>query len=465
MKPRPLAALTFLVSACLAVGATPDFAAAERETVSRLEDLIRIDTSNLPGNETKLAEYLKAELDREGIPSEILALEPHRGNLVARLKGSGRKPPILLMAHTDVVGVDRDKWTVDPFAAVTKDGYLYGRGSSDDKSMVSAFLQIVLMLHREKTRLDRDVIFAAVADEEQNAVFGMRYLIERHWDKIACEYAINEGGNTVEEDGRVKFVGIATTEKIPRTFFLAAKGTSTHASRPRTDNPITHLAAAVAKVGEWQAPMRLNETTREFFQRLATVTPPAEAWLYARLEDPIVGMQAQEIIRRTDPVTNSMLRTTISPTILKGGFRVNVIPADATATLDVRMLPDEDPEQFADTLRKLINDPAVDVIAGQHDGRQPAAPSRLDSELYRALDRARELAYPDTITIPIMSTGATDSAYLRARGVQVYGVRSSAELADGGARAHGNDERLKLDGVRPFVEMIYRAVHDVAAAK
>ncbi|MBL9215030.1 MAG: M20/M25/M40 family metallo-hydrolase [Opitutaceae bacterium] len=455
----------FLFAAVLLRAAGPDFAAAESETLARLQELVRIDTSNPPGNETAVAERLKAVLDREGIPAEILASAPHRGNLVARLKGSGRKAPLLLMAHTDVVGVERDRWTVDPFAAVVRDGYLYGRGAVDDKSMVAAFLQVLLLLHRERVALERDVIFAAVADEEMNGLHGIRFLVERHWDKIACEFALNEGGNTVEESGRVTYVGVATTEKFPQTFFLAARGVSTHASRPRLDNAVTHLAAAVARVGEWQPPMKLNDTTRAFFAHLARISPPTEAWRYARLEDPAVGPSAQEIIRRTDPVLNAMLRTTISPTIIKGGFRMNVVPADATATLDVRLLPGEDVAAFAAQLRALVADPAVEVIAAEHDGRQPAPPSSLTSELYLALERAQRRAYPGSVTVPIMSTGATDSAYLRPRGVQVYGVRSAADPADGGPRAHGNDERLKLDGLRPFLEFVYHAVADVAAEK
>lgn len=451
--------------ACVRLAAAePDFRAAADETLARIQELVRLDTRNPPGGETQVAAYLQDVLRREGLEAELLARDPARANLVVRLRGSGRKRPVLLMAHTDVVGVERGQWTVDPFAGVIKDGYLYGRGASDDKSMVAAFLQVVLMLHRARVPLDRDVIFAAVADEEGSAVHGIRFLAAEHWDRIACEFALNEGGNTVEEGGQVRYVGVATTEKVPRTVFLSAKGTSAHASRPRLDNPITHLAAAVARVGEWQAPLRLNDTTRAYFAGLARVSPPDEAWCYAHLEDPVVGPQAQEIIRRTDPVTNAMLRTTVSPTVIKGGFRANVVPGDALATLDVRLLPGEDLGELLDRLRALIADPAVDVVPAEADGREAAPPSRLDTAMYAALDRARQRAYPGSLTLPIMATGATDSAYLRPRGVQVYGVRSAAEPATGGARPHGNDERLKIDGLRPFLELVYRAVADVAAA-
>src|SRR4051812_7718101 len=321
-----------LVATTAAVAA-PDFASAEKESLATLRQLVAVDTMNPPGNETRGDELVQAILQRDGIASETLSLEPGRGNIVARLKGSGRKKPVLLMAHMDTVGVERDKWTVDPFASVERDGHLFGRGASDDKSMVAIFLEVLLLLKREHVQLDRDVIFLAEADEESSGRLGIRFLVDKHWDKIECEFALNEGG-TIDEDesGRVKYVGISTAEKIPRNLFLAATGVSAHASRPRPDNPITHLAAAVAKVGQWQAPMRLNETTRIFFERLAKVSPPDEAQRYTHLEDPAV----QDYFRRTNFFFNSMLRTTISPTVLKAGFRFNVVPADALATLDMR---------------------------------------------------------------------------------------------------------------------------------
>jgi acetylornithine deacetylase/succinyl-diaminopimelate desuccinylase-like protein len=323
----------------------------------------------------------------------------------------------------------------------------------------------MLLLKRLGIALDRDVIFLGVADEESSGYYGIRYVIEKHWDKIACEFALNEGGTILEENGRVKYAAIATTEKIPRTLFLSAKGTSTHASRPRLDNPVVHLAAAVAKIGEWQPPLRLNETTRMFFSRIAAVSPPEEAWLYTHLEDPGIGAQAQEIIRRTNPIYNATLRTTISPTVLKAGFRVNVVPADATATLDVRALPDEDFPAFLAHLGQLIDDPSVEIVQAEGDGRKFAPPSGLDTPMFAALERAQAAVFPQALTIPTMSTGATDSAYLRPLGVQAYGLGTVAGIVDGGNRVHGNDERVNLAGVRSFLELVYRAVVDVAAAK
>jgi len=460
----PLALSSGPLSLAFDKPAVPDFVAARDEVVKILADFVRIDTSNPPGNETKGAEYLKSVLDRAGIASEIFEMEPGRGNIVARLKGNGKKRPILLMGHIDVVGVEREKWTVDPFGGVVKDGYLYGRGASDDKGMTSACLEVFLLLQRLKVPLDRDVIFLAEAGEEGSSSVGIDFMVRQHWDKIECEYALNEGGVIYAVDGKVKYVGVATTEKVPRGFKLVAKGTSGHGSVPRLDNAITHLAAAVAKVGNWQAPMRLNETTRAFFSRLAKISSPDEAYLYSHLEDPAKTEMIQEKIRTTNGTYNSMLRTSIVPTIIKGGFRSNVIPGDAEATLDVRAVPDEDIDALAASLRKLINDPAVEVIPPAARGRPANPPSKLDNDMFHALESTQAKLFPGTVTLPLMLTGATDSAQLRAKGVQAYGLGTVAGDRER-ASIHGNDERISVEGLGKFVEFIYWAVIDVAASK
>ena len=277
----------------------------------------------------------------------------------------------------DVVGVEREKWDTDPFVPVIKDGWLYARGAADDKCMTTVCLKIMLLLKRSNVALDRDVIFVAEAGEEGTSQWGIDFLVEKHWDKIACEYALNEGGGLVEDEGQISYLNVATTEKVPRTIFLSAKGVSGHASRPRPDNPIAHLATAIAKISEWQPPLRLNDTTRAYFQRLAKISPPEEAWMFTHFDDPVVGPQVQEIFRKSEKYLgfNSTLRTSISPTVIKGGFRTNVIPGDALATLDVRALPDEDMDAFVKTLEHLINDPAVSVTRAGGLERPTSPPS------------------------------------------------------------------------------------------
>ena len=457
--------LILLLGTALSHAMSPDFDAAHRDVVTNLQRFVQIDTTNPPGDETKGALFLKSLLERAGIPSEIVEKVPGRGNLIARIKGNGKKKPILLMGHIDVVGVEREKWTVEPFAGVIQGDYLYGRGVSDDKGMTVTCLEVLILLKRAGVTLDRDVIFLAEAGEESSTSVGMNFVVEEHWDKIACEFALNEGGGFRMENGEVKYLSVSSTEKVPRTIVLRAKGTSGHGSRPRMDNPIVHLSAAVAKFGEWQSPMRLNDTTREYFKRLATISTPEKALLYRHVEDPTLTKQIQETFRAKDIARNSMLRTSVSPNIIKGGFRGNVIPGDAEATLDVRALPDEDMEAFLSTLRSVIDDPAVEIIPKWgEDARPVTPPSKLDSEMFLALERVQKRMFPKAITLPTMLTGATDSAQLRAKGVQAYGLGSLATEEDAN-RIHGNDERLSISGLRPFVEFIYNVVLEMAVAK
>jgi acetylornithine deacetylase/succinyl-diaminopimelate desuccinylase-like protein len=457
-----IVAASFLLSSlCAAQGTTGIDPKMHDQAVESLVSLVKIDTSNPPGNETRAAQHVKTVLDREGIPSQIFESAPGRGNLVARLKGNGSKKPLLLMGHLDVVGVVRDKWTVDPFAALMKNGYLYGRGAEDDKAMDAANLVVLLKLHRDRVPLDRDVILLAEAGEEGTSQFGIDYMVDKHWDAIECEYTLNEGGRFHVENGKLQYAGVSSTEKVPRGMKLIAHGSSGHGSMPRMDNAVTHLAAAVAKVGAWQPPMRLNETTREFFVRLAKISPPADAYLYTHLDDPKV----QEKLRANNIFYNSMLRTSIVPTIIKGGFRENVIPADAEATLDVRALPDENLDALMATMRRMINDPEVELVRITEGQERPApAPSSIHSELFQALERAQQTVFPGAITLPIMQTGATDSAQLRAKGVQAYGIGVPMD-DDALRRVHGDDEHVSVDELGKFVDYLWTATVDIAAAK
>src|SRR3989441_1261943 len=232
------------------------------ETLARFTELLSIDTSNPPGNETKAATYLKQILEKEGVPSKLLALEPDRANLVARLKGSGAKRPLLVMGHTDVVGVQKEKWSFDPFTPTRKDGFIYVRGAVDDKDNATAGLMLMILLKRMNVKLDRDVIFLAEAGEESTTRVGIDFLVDRHWSEIEAEYALAEGGSTSARGGKVCYVGISAAEKVPRPVRLVAHGRAGHGSRPTSDNAVLSLATAIAKVGAWQPPMRLNDTTR-----------------------------------------------------------------------------------------------------------------------------------------------------------------------------------------------------------
>ena len=254
-----------------------DWARVESEALGHFEALLRIDTTNPPGNETEVAVYLRDALAAEGIEGRLHAMVPGRDNLVARVEGNGSKEPVLVMGHTDVVGVQRENWSVEPFDAVRRDGYIYGRGSLDDKDNVTAGLMLLMMLRRAGVELDRDVIFLAEAGEEGTPEVGVDYMVDEHWDEVGAEYCLAEGGGAVARDGVVRYVSIATTEKYPMRVRLVARGTAGHGSVPRVDNALAALADAVARLSAWQPPMRLNQTTRAYFQRLAQISDEESA--------------------------------------------------------------------------------------------------------------------------------------------------------------------------------------------
>lgn len=460
-----LAALLFVSTAQAEESYPIDWDKLANETIEHFQALLRIDTTNPPGNETRVAEYLKRVLEREGIPVKLLALEPQRANLVARIRGNGSKRPILIMGHTDVVGVQREKWTVDPFAAVRKRGYIYGRGASDDKDNVVAGLMLMLLLKRHHVKLDRDVVFLAEAGEESFAAAGLKYVIDRHWEEIDAEFALAEGGGGSLRDGKAHYVRVGTTEKVGRGVRLVARGTAGHGSIPRPDNAVVRLANAVAKVAAWTPPMRLNETTRTYFERLATISEPKAAARYRGLFDPEQRPEIEQHFARHELRHNSMIRTSINPTILKAGFRGNVVPSEAEAYLDIRALPDEEMEKFIERMREVIADPNVEIVVGSW--REAAPPSRLDTEMFRALESAQKRVHPEAITLPYMLTGATDMTPLRAKGVQAYGIGPLAEEGEyresGGA--HGDDERILERALHDLVRFQWHAVLEVAASR
>jgi acetylornithine deacetylase/succinyl-diaminopimelate desuccinylase-like protein len=443
-----------------------DWEAAGEESINYLIDLVRIDTSNPPGNETEAANYIKAALAAEGIDAQMYALEPERANLVARIKGNGSKRPILIMGHTDVVGVQPERWTEDPFGGARKDGWIYGRGTLDDKDNVAAGLMVMLMLKRYGVDLDRDIIFLAEPGEERTPHVGINYMVENHWDLIDAEFCLAEGGGGVLEASGVKVVEIQTTEKMPRRATLVARGSAGHGSRPRLDNAVTHLAAAVAKAGEWQTEMRLNDTTRAYFDRLATISDPDDAWRYRNIDNPDETDSIQQHFLETFPYHYSILRTSVVPTVMDAGFRKNVIPSEATAILDIRMLPDEDVDGFYGKLADLIDDPQVTVVP-EPIYRPESDPSPIDNDMFQTLETVANRLFPEATVLPTMSTGATDMAQVRAMNVPAYGIGAirSIEERNSGFGAHGDNERVSEEAMKQLVQFLWYTIIDIAATK
>jgi len=443
----------------------PDWRAIEAETMEHYLALLRLDTSDPPGREQPAVDYLKSVLERDGIPVETFTLEPNRPNLVARLKGSGRKRPVLIMGHTDVVNVDPAKWTYPPFSATRAGGYVYGRGTRDDKDNVVAGLMILLTLKRLGIPLDRDVIFLAEAGEEGSTRVGIQFMVNQHFPTIDAEYCLAEAGPVARVGGVLKYAGVLTTEKIPRAIELTARGTAGHGSVPLQSNAITHLARALRALTDWQPPIRLNETTKTYFQRLASISSPADA---ARYLDIISGDStrvrlADEYFRAREPVHGSMIRTSISPTMLTAGYRVNVIPAEAKATLDVRMVPGEDTAAFLTRLRDVIADSAVTVAYATRDVRPSTPPSAINNEAFRVIEEAVTRNYGVT-TLPYLVPGASDMAYLRARGMQCYGIDPAADVeeAQRGFGPHSDQERVLESDLHKFLRFHYEVVERLA---
>jgi acetylornithine deacetylase/succinyl-diaminopimelate desuccinylase-like protein len=307
------------------------------------------------------------------------------------------------------------------------------------------------------------VIFVAEAGEEASTAPGIEYLVNEHWPEIDAEACIAEGGAVRREGGQVRFALTQTAEKIPRGGKLVSTGPSGHGSRPMRTNAILHLAEAVEKIALWDPPMRFNDTTRSYFEKMATLSPPDEAARFNALFDAAKAPKVREYLAENDPGNYSMLHTSISPNIIAGGFQVNVIPSTAEATLDIRALPDEDMPAFYDLMRKVINDPSVQVVPNNRNARPGGAPSRIDTDIYHAIEAANRKVY-NVPTIPQMSTGATDMAFLRAKGMQCYGVGPASDMEDAakGFGAHSDQERLLEDSLNKYFQFQWEFLSQVA---
>jgi acetylornithine deacetylase/succinyl-diaminopimelate desuccinylase-like protein len=444
----------------------PDWRRLREETVAQLQKIIQFDTTNPPGNELPLALYLQSVLDAAGIETRLLEPSEGRAALIARIRGDGSRRPVMLLAHMDVVGVERENWTRDPFAGHVADGYLYGRGAIDDKGMLAANLISMLALQQhlsgDNAKPRRDILFVATSDEEAGGEWGMGWLIEHHSDLLDAEYAINEGGRTrIIEGGRV-YLAVQSAEKISHVVTITAHGSAGHAAIPLKDNAIFRLSRAMEKLAGYAEPVVLTEITRQFFTRLAAIWPHEDerkAMIALGGSDNDAAARGAAILSRI-AVFNAVLRNGISPTILQGGSRYNVIPASAGAVLNVRTIPGQSLDDAIGRMRKVIDDDAIQIEVTQRGVEAPA--SDPSSEMFTAIsDAARELNQ-DIAVVPYLSTGVTDSARLRQIGVQAYGVLPFPMEQSDEERMHGHDERVPLDSLHFGTRLIFEAVKRVA---
>lgn len=427
--------------------------------------MIRIDTVNPPGNELAVARYLEAVFEAENIETQLFEPAPARAAFVARIRGDGTRRPVMIMAHMDVVGVERAKWSVDPFGGEIRDGYLYGRGAIDDKGMLAANLETMLLLKRHVVdaggTLSRDIIFVANSDEEAGGTLGMDWLVDNHRELIDAELVLNEGGRTRIVRGTPLYVAVQNTEKVPHLVTVRAHGPGGHAAVPLRGNAVYRLGRALAAIGHYQEPVHLTPTTNEFFARLAQVWPDASE--RAAMEDVtspdqgriLEGARALGAI----PVLDAVLRTGISATIVSGGIRSNVIPTEATALLNIRTLPGQSIDAVVGRLRDVIDDARVEVTITNRGEDAPA--SDFTSPMFAAIaETVTELA-PGMVTVPYLSTGASDSARLRQLGMQAFGILPFPMDQDDEDRMHGNDERIPLASLDFGTRLIFGAVYRV----
>jgi acetylornithine deacetylase/succinyl-diaminopimelate desuccinylase-like protein len=433
-------------------------------TSALLIDLLRINTSNPPGNEGAIADFLAPKFRAAGFEVDIIQTpQAGKAHFIARLRGDGSKKPLLLAAHADVVGVEREKWSVDPFAGVIKDGYVYGRGAIDFKGGMAVFAQAALRLAERKVPLARDIILLAEADEE-GGQYNTSVLAREQWAKIDAEFALNEGGWVVQgDDGRVQYASISTADKTTHSILLSTRGTSTHSSMPLPDNAIFRLTRAMARLADHETKVELVPGTRRFFETLAKTSTGATSQAFTDLvsDDPARVARADSVISR-DPLLHAIMRNTIAPVIMNAGFRANVIPGSADATLNVRLLPGVDPERIAEEIRQVVRDTAVTVKVGPGVPRSLGASSSEETVLYKSLEAQLRKQYPTALVTPYVFQAFTDAGAWRSRNVPVYGIYPYAITAEDLRRMHGNDERVRMQSLVDGTELLYRVLVDVA---
>ncbi|HEX9141453.1 MAG TPA: M20/M25/M40 family metallo-hydrolase [Gaiellaceae bacterium] len=428
------------------------------------KELVEINTTDTPaGNVTKAAEAVAARLKAAGFPAadmQILGPDPKKGNLVFRFRGTGARRPILLLAHLDVVEARREDWSMDPFTFVEKDGFFYGRGTSDDKAMASQFVANLIRLKDEGFRPDRDLILALTADEEGGSFNGAEWLVKNHKDLIDADFAINEGGGGSMRKGKYLTNEVQASEKVYQDFHLEVTNPGGHSSLPVKDNAIYHLAAGLARLSAYTFPVELNEVTRAYFLKTAEVeSDPKLAADMRAVAKPAPDLAAAARLSASLPYYNSMMRTTCVATRLFGGHAMNALPQLATANVNCRILPGVSPASVRAKLVELLADPAIKVEFV--DEAHPSKPSPLRPDVMTLVESLTRDMYPGAVVVPVMSTGATDGLYLRNGEIPTYGVEGTFGDMDD-VRAHGRDERVGVKQYFEGLEFQYRLIKALA---
>lgn len=450
-----------------AASSGPDLRALESQSITWLQSLIRINTSNPPGNDIAAARYLQGVLKNEGIQADVFESSPGRGFVVARLSATALPNPsraLLLVSHLDTPPTDASKWKVDPFGGSVDGSYLYGRGAIDDKSMAVANMAALIELKRSNARLDRDVIFLGVGDGGAADGSGMKFAVEKNWDKIAAGFAINTGGRVAVKDGKVQYVGIQVDEKVSRNLDVIASGTPGRSWLPDENNAVAHLAAAMEKIAAYRTPVQFTFLTNDYFDGLARIEDSETSKWMRVLGDPERQAHAVQKISEESPVWGAMMHDTIAPTVIQAGTQPNSIPAEARGIVNLRLVPGSLIEPLVAKLQQAVDDQQVQLQIEQ-DGAPTAPASSIESELYTAIAQAAKQQFPGAAVLPYMSVESTDSPFLRERSVQTYGLLPFPLTDQEVLSADGANERIDLDRFRQGVDFLYAVVSNFAVEK
>lgn len=443
---------------------SPDWHALENEAVQKLSAYVRVDTTNPPGNEIRAAQWYARIFQAEGIPYQIAESAPGRGNIFARLKGSGSAPALILLNHMDVVPVSRAYWTVDPFAGLIRDGYLWGRGSIDMKSLGIVELLTFLELHRMHVPLQRDVIFIGTADEEAGGNFGAGWVTKNRPDWIAgAGFMLTEGaGSLADDSGKPIYFGVGPTEKTPAWLRLTATGRSGHASVPITDSAPNRLIAALDRLRQYRPPIELTPPVEAMLRTHAAYEPEPWRSRFANPKEFLAQPDAYDDLLTKRPEILARLTNTISITSLKGSNKTNIIPSEASAELDCRLLPGWTIDRWVAQIRSIIDDPTIriDVILNF-----PPAVSSTDTPLFASIEKAVGELYPGAGVVQSVDAGFTDSHYFRDKGIVSYGFEPFALTQEDEERVHGDNERIPIKNYTDGLHVLWNIVYDFARAK
>lgn len=422
------------------------------EAVSLLQNYIKLTTTNPPGNETIGARYLKSILDDHHIHSELVWLDSSRANLIAVLKGKGIQKPILLLNHIDVVDVEKEQWSVDPFSGIVKDGYIWGRGALDMKSTAITQLMALLVIKRLGLNLDRDLIFLSVADEEVEGKYGAQFITENHFDKVNCEYVLNEGGCGIDVDGK-KIFAVENAQKSCLWLKLTTRGKGGHGSAPLKNSANQKLLSALHHLQIHVPDLIITEPARAFFQNYAKTEKFPKSFFIRNIAHPMVKWLVGSSLRNDEDIL-PIVSNTITITKIESGFKTNVVPTVANAYLDCRLLPGQDHQEFIKNLYKIIKDTTISISTVEGSDTFANLPSPTATRLFAVIQEVVNDNCPDYIVTPALIPGTSDSRFFRRKNIVTYGVMPFILNPDELRRIHGADERISTANIHLGVKLL-----------